>query len=462
MTRRRPPAPRRMPSLSGMYPFGDTSPLTRFVIGLDEALRGYRGDAETPLSRGAGRSSDPWNEDLFFPHLLVPPTTIVPGQGDPKAMGPDLPQTTRPVGARGEADRSGKLRGASSVSTERIGAGFMSLAGLLATTRLRPVTGWYRGPARTQPRDRFAPPPRARDALRPMSSGGSCTRERSISVAASAADEPWVQVTGSPRLWSWLAEHQVSLAFTTYQTGKLFLLGRHPEGRLAVFERTFNRAMGLWADGQTLWLSTLYQLWRFENLLQPGELLSGPRPALRAQGRLHHGRSRHPRRRRRPHRPALVRRHRFRLRRHAGRSVELHAPLVAAIPEQADRGGPLPLERAGAGQRRPRYATAVSSSDVIDGWRDRRKDGGVVLEIPSGRVIASGLSMPHSPRLYRGRLWLHNSGTGHFGSIDLASGRFEPLDLLPGLPARTGLRRRSRRRRAVSTARRPDFQRLGA
>ena len=26
---------------------------------------------------------------------------------------------------------------------------------------------------------------------------------------------------------------------------------------LAVFERTFNRAMGLWADGQTLWLSSL-------------------------------------------------------------------------------------------------------------------------------------------------------------------------------------------------------------
>jgi hypothetical protein len=41
-------------------------------------------------------------------------------------------------------------------------------------------------------------------------------------------NEPWVEVTGSPRLWSWLAEQRVSLAFTTYQTGKLFLLGRHP------------------------------------------------------------------------------------------------------------------------------------------------------------------------------------------------------------------------------------------
>ena len=36
-----------------------------------------------------------------------------------------------------------------------------------------------------------------------------------------------------------------------------------------VFERTFNRCMGLWADGQTLWLSSLYQLWRFENVLKP-------------------------------------------------------------------------------------------------------------------------------------------------------------------------------------------------
>jgi len=69
---------------------------------------------------------------------------------------------------------------------------------------------------------------------------------------------------------------------------------------------------------------------------------------------------------------------------------------------------------------------------VVDGWRDRRRDGGVVLEIPGGRVIASGLSMPHSPRCYRGRLWLHNSGTGQFGSIDPRGGKFEPLTFCPG------------------------------
>src|SRR5262249_17482485 len=87
-----------------------------------------------------------------------------------------------------------------------------------------------------------------------------------------APEEPWIEVTGSRDLAAWLAEQQVSLAFTTYQTGKLFLLGRHLDGRLAVVERTFNGCMGLWADGQTLWASTLYQLWRFENLPHPGEL----------------------------------------------------------------------------------------------------------------------------------------------------------------------------------------------
>ena len=68
----------------------------------------------------------------------------------------------------------------------------------------------------------------------------------------------------------------------------------------------------------------------------------------------------------------------------------------------------------------------------MDGWRDKRMNGGVVLDVPEGRVIASGLSMPHSPRVYRGRLWLHNSGTGFFGTIDPGVGRFEPLTFCPG------------------------------
>jgi len=38
--------------------------------------------------------------------------------------------------------------------------------------------------------------------------------------------------------------------------------------------------------------------------------------------------------------------------------------------------------------------------------------------------------MPHSPRCYRGKLWLLNSGTGEFGYVD--DGRFQPFLFCPG------------------------------
>jgi uncharacterized protein (TIGR03032 family) len=257
-----------------------------------------------------------------------------------------------------------------------------------------------------------------------------------MSEAASGAPnvkpEPWVEVTGSPHLPTWLAEQQVSLAFTTYQTGKLFLLGRHPDGRLAVIERTFNRAMGLWADGQTLWLSTLYQLWRFENLLRPGELFQGhDRLYVPKMGNTTGDLDIHDVAVDETGRPLFV------------------ATSFGCIATLSERSSFTPLWRppflsklvaedrchlngVALADGHPRYATAVSTSDVVDGWRDRRQNGGVVLELPEGRVITSGLSMPHSPRLYRNRLWLHNSGAGYFGSVDPDRGRFEPLTFCPG------------------------------
>jgi len=83
-------------------------------------------------------------------------------------------------------------------------------------------------------------------------------------------------------------------------------------------------------------------------------------------------------------------------------------------------------------QGEPRYVTAVSQSDVADGWRDKRHDGGCVVDVGRNQVIVTGLSMPHSPRLYRDKLWLLNSGTGEFGYVDLNRGEFESVAFCPG------------------------------
>ena len=84
---------------------------------------------------------------------------------------------------------------------------------------------------------------------------------------------------------------------------------------------------------------------------------------------------------------------------------------------------------------KPAYVTAVSRSDVIDGWRDRRADGGVVVDVEANRIVCEGLSMPHSPRMHRGELWLVNSGTGEIGVVEGLSegkGRFAPRAFCPG------------------------------
>ena len=81
---------------------------------------------------------------------------------------------------------------------------------------------------------------------------------------------------------------------------------------------------------------------------------------------------------------------------------------------------------------RVRYVTAVSRSDTIDGWRDRRVDGGIVIDVESGEIVCSGLSMPHSPRVTEGRLWVLNSGTGELGEVDRAARAFRPRAFCPG------------------------------
>ena len=80
----------------------------------------------------------------------------------------------------------------------------------------------------------------------------------------------------------------------------------------------------------------------------------------------------------------------------------------------------------------PAYVTLVGRSDVADGWREHRRRGGCVYDVRSNELVCEGLSMPHSPRLHRDRLWLLEAGSGQLGFIDRASGRFERVAFLPG------------------------------
>lgn len=247
-----------------------------------------------------------------------------------------------------------------------------------------------------------------------------------------ATTQPALEINTSRQFTNWMLEQKLSLGLTTYQAGKLFLLGLQPNGRLSVFERTFNRCLGLWSNGQTMWMSSLYQMWRFENVLEPGQVADNYDRFYVPQigyttGDLD------------IHDVAVE---------DSGRVVFVNT-LFGCLATLSDTHSFVPLwkppfiSRYAAEDRchlnglalengKAKYVTAVSRSDVADGWRDRRHDGGVVIDVTTNEIIAEGLSMPHSPRVYRDKLWLLNSGTGYFGYVDRKSGRFEKLAFCPG------------------------------
>lgn len=80
----------------------------------------------------------------------------------------------------------------------------------------------------------------------------------------------------------------------------------------------------------------------------------------------------------------------------------------------------------------PRYVTVMAETDEPDGWREHKIDGGAVIDVPSGSAVARGLSMPHSPRMRGSQLWVLNSGCGGLGKIDLDRGEYENVETMPG------------------------------
>jgi uncharacterized protein (TIGR03032 family) len=250
--------------------------------------------------------------------------------------------------------------------------------------------------------------------------------------APAGKDSKGVQVSCSPGFLDWLAGEGIGVAFTTYQTNRLFLVGRDAAGRLAAFERLLDRPMGLAATAQRLWLATRFQLWRFDQVLGPGERHRGHDHLYVPRiGRVIGEVDVHDVHLLGDGEPIFVNTLYSCLARLSDRhSFEpvWRPPFVSDLaPEDRCHLNGLAVEGG-----RPRFATAVAVSDEAQGWRARRADGGVVLDVETGEVVASGLSMPHSPRLHEGRLYVLDSGHGDFGRVDLDSGRFEPLGFYPG------------------------------
>ena len=207
-----------------------------------------------------------------------------------------------------------------------------------------------------------------------------------------AAPQATLEIQTSRQFPNFLAEQGISLALTTYQAGKLFLLGTRPDGRLSVFERTLERCMGLHATAEALHVATLYQIWKFQNVLPPGttqnehDAVFTPRMswvtgdldvhdlALGADGA-----------------PVFV------------NTLFSCLASVSATASFTPLWKPRFISRLAAEDRchlngmamrdgKPAFATAVGQSDVADGWREHRRSGGCLIDVESDAGRGSAIT----------------------------------------------------------------------
>ena len=263
------------------------------------------------------------------------------------------------------------------------------------------------------------------------------TRETTGATGAGAkpASEAYSQ---SPGLVGRLRRLKATVAFSSYQSGVLYMLGVNPQGGAQIHQSALPKPMGLaYRDGRLV-VSTNYQIFEYANVLEPGEQANQLFDACFMPRRVHVTGQFD------AHDVALDsdgvpifvntrfncvaridHRHSF---------SELWRPPFISRLVNEDR---CHLNGFAVEDGEVRYATAVSRSDTIDGWRDRRADGGIVIDARTGQIVCEGLSMPHSPRLFNGELWLLNSGTGELGVVTglggkTGKGQFEPRVFCPG------------------------------
>jgi uncharacterized protein (TIGR03032 family) len=81
---------------------------------------------------------------------------------------------------------------------------------------------------------------------------------------------------------------------------------------------------------------------------------------------------------------------------------------------------------------KPKYVSALGTSDKPAGWHENKAFGGMIMDIDGNRMIAGKLSMPHSPRWCRDKLWVLEAGAGQLITIDEASGEKTVVAQMPG------------------------------
>jgi uncharacterized protein (TIGR03032 family) len=226
----------------------------------------------------------------------------------------------------------------------------------------------------------------------------------------------------------------ISLIVSTYQAGKAIVV-RNDNGTLNTHFRTFSKPMGVTADHSRLTIGGANTVWEYRNMPALAKKLepAGKHDACYLPRRIH-----------------------------VTGDIDIHElawdcnnelwlvntrfcclstldtdhsfyprwrpPFVSALAPE-DR---CHLNGIAMVDGRPKYVTALGETDTAGGWRANKAKGGILIDIETNEILLRGLSMPHSPRWYQGKLWLLESGEGSLAVVDLERHTWRTVAQVPG------------------------------
>ncbi len=233
-----------------------------------------------------------------------------------------------------------------------------------------------------------------------------------------------------------LRQTGISLVVSTYQAGKVILVRYDPDtGTVNTHFRSFNKPMGIAVDAGRLTIGGTNTVWYYRNMPAVARKLEPPDK----------------------HDAAYLPR-----RIHVTGDIDIHEmawsgngelwlvntrfgclctldadhsfyprwrpPFISELAPE-DRCHLNGLAMLGG---RPQFVTALGETDTRGGWRENKARGGLLMEIPTRQTLLRGLSMPHSPRWYDGKLWFLESGEGSIALADARHGEWKTIAQLPG------------------------------
>lgn len=233
---------------------------------------------------------------------------------------------------------------------------------------------------------------------------------------------------------NFLSREGMSVAFTTYEGGKLVTIGPG-NGNAVVAERNFERCMALMVEKDSIWISTFHNIIQLENGLLPGQTWQGqwdrmylPRISMFTGGVDMH---------------EIMRANdgylygvvtgynciaRICPNERGSFSPYWKPPFIDQImPEDRCHLNGLCMEDGELA-----YVTMVAQTNKVLEWKEHRDDGGIIMDVRTNKVVAEGLCMPHTPRLYNGDLWFLEAGKGYLCKLDLKTGEIDRSLWLPG------------------------------